>query len=150
MPRERDIRNAIAANLLATNNFDRVIVGRLPEDYGQGASALALAVIRPGNTRRLSGWDDDPTGGVEYTCTMRLMVLARNEDPRTCDEAAELLMDAAIDVIDGKKLVAGLTIPAKTATMGWAWQDTPPPERRIEAMVVTNYLVPWDQFDTTP
>ena len=47
MARDRDVHSAIQAALVETNAFDNVYLWGLPEDYGSGSSATAIAVIEP-------------------------------------------------------------------------------------------------------
>ena len=45
MSRDRDVRNAIQTALIQTGAFDAVWLWGMPEDYGTGASNLAVAAI---------------------------------------------------------------------------------------------------------
>ena len=149
MSRERDIRDAIKSALVATDLFDDAWLTGLPEEYGQGASETAAAAIQPVTTRRLSGWDGEPGGQVEYASTIRVTLLRRNPDPQLRDEQAEQLLNTLINAVDGQALVPGLTVPQLTAVASWSWQEERPPERRIVAMVQTHYLVAWGGFDAS-
>ena len=62
--RDRDVRNAIQAILVATGAFDGVFVWGLPEDQGSGASNSALAVIEPESSTQEDRWDAAPGGAV--------------------------------------------------------------------------------------
>ena len=151
MSRERDIRTAIQNALAATQAFDGVHVFGLPEDCGSSADELAMAVIMPRSTQEDDLWDAGPAGGVIYRCTMALTVLARNEDPQARDEAAERLLNIAMNAINGQDLVPGLTIPDKTIVASWDWQKEEHPERRINCTISVWYEVEgWDAQDTTP
>ena len=55
--RERDVRNAIQAALMATGAFSGVWITGLPEKCGQGASDLTAAAIEPVGTTCTTGWD---------------------------------------------------------------------------------------------
>ena len=57
MSRDRDVRNAIQQALIQTGAFDAVWLWGMPEDYGTGASNLALAV----SSRRASKTIDGTT-----------------------------------------------------------------------------------------
>lgn len=149
--RERDIRNAIKAALIATNAFNEVFLTGLPERYGFGADKVAAAVIEPSSTSKQHIWDDAPWGGVTYTCDIVVTLLYRAIDPQLRDEAVERLLDMAVNAIAGQALVPGLTIPAKTEIVTWRWEKAVHPERRITATFQVGYLVEgWDQLDTSP
>ena len=60
--RDRDVRNAIQSALAATGAFDAVYVWGLPEDYGSGASQLAVAVIEPESSTQTDLCDAGSTG----------------------------------------------------------------------------------------
>jgi hypothetical protein len=149
MPRERDVRAAIKAALVATNAFSDVWLQGLPDAYGHGASELTAAAIEPMSTRLSSGWDAGPTGGLDYTAEVTVTVLARNPDPQLCDELAEQLLNFLINAVNDQSL-GGLTIPQHTRVTGWRWRPRTSGERRIAATVGFAYLVTWNSFDITP
>ncbi len=149
MSRERDIRDAIRTALIATDLFDDAWLTGLPEEYGQSAGETRAAAIQPVTTRRLSGWDGEPGGQVEYATTIKVTILCRDPDPQLRDERAELLLNTLIDAVDGQALVPALNVPQLTAVASWSWQEEQPPERRIVAMIQTHYLVAWGGFDTS-
>ncbi len=147
MLRESEIRRAIADALTASGAFDSVKVGRLPEGWGLGASDLAAAVVGPGSTRRLAGWDDAPDGAAAYECEVRLTVLARTSDEELTDDAAEALWGEVVAAVDGASLVPGLTEPAGAYVGQWRYEDTPAPERRVSGTATVRYLMPWGGFE---
>ncbi|MHB1558862.1 MAG: hypothetical protein ACYC61_15525 [Isosphaeraceae bacterium] len=149
MARERDVRNAIQASLLATGAFSDVWLTGLPEDYGQGASNITAAAIEPVATRQLGGWDSSPAGALELRADLAVTLLARHPDPQLRDELAEQLLDYLINAVNGSSL-AGLTVPQCTLVTSWKWQSPKAPERRITATVEFTYLVAWNSFDTSP
>jgi hypothetical protein len=149
--RDRDVRSAIAAALVATSAFDpgAVWLWGLPETYGSGASLQAAAAIEPDASQQDDDFDDDPAGGLVITSRVRLTFLYRHEDPQLRDEGVELLINVAANALNGTKLGA-LTIPAWTKFLAWQWQTPTPPERRIVASFSYKYLIEgWDNFDTT-
>lgn len=151
MSRERDVRTALQAALIATELFGDVWLTGLPEDYGQGASELAAAAIEPASTSYTTGWDAAPGGGLDYTAQLTVTLLARHPDPQLRDELAEQLLDALANAANGQPLVPGFTFAQKTLVTGWRWLPAAHPERRIAATVSYAYLVPgWDAFDVTP
>jgi len=148
MSRERDVRNAIHAALVATGAFSDVWITGLPEKCGQGASDLTAAAIEPDRTIFTKGWDAAIAGQLDYTATCTVTLLARHPDAQLRDELAEQLLDYLNNAVNGQSL-AGFTLPQKTMVVGWQWQPTAAPERRIAATVSFAYLVTWDSFDTS-
>ncbi len=149
MARERDVRNAIQASLLATGAFSDVWLAGLPEDSEHGASNLTAAAIEPVTTHQAGGWDSSPAGGLEFRAELAVTLLARHPDPQLRDELTEQLLDYLINAVNGKSL-ASLTVPQHTFVTSWKWQSPRAPERRITATVAFAYLVTWNSFDTTP
>ncbi len=149
MARERDVRNAIRDALLATNAFgDAVWITGLPEDSGSAASDLLAAAIEPQSTNLNTGWDAQTDGGLCYSSTVTVTLLARNDDAQLRDEQAEQLLDVLANAVNGVSL-AGITLPGKTYVSAWAWRPAMAPERRIAATVSFQYLVLWEGWDTT-
>jgi len=147
--RDRDVRNAIQAALVATGAFDSVWITGLPENYGTGASQLAAAAIEPDSSSQDDRWNSQPDGGLIVTSRVRITLLYRNYDAQLRDEAAELLLDTAANALNGQSL-AGLTLPGLTRFTGWTWQPPTPPERRIAATFSYAYIVEgWDSYDVT-
>ncbi len=147
--RDRDIRNAIQAALMETGAFDGVFVWGLPEEYGTGASNVAIAVIEPESTTEDDPWDSAPAGGLKVTSRVTITLIYRGEDPQLRDEAAELLMDVAANALNGRSL-AGFTSPQWTRFVSWRWEKATVPERRITAIFSYVYIVEgWDAFDTS-
>ncbi|SRR5579883_517279 len=144
--RERDVRNAIQAALLATGAFSDVWLSGLPENYGGAASDLTAAAIEPSGTSLTAGWDAQTAGDLSFTARLTVTLLARHNDPQLRDELAEQLLDYLHNAINGQSL-AGYTLPAKTLVHSWQWQPPAPPERRIAAVVSFAYLITWDGFD---
>ena len=97
MSRDRDVRNAIQAALVATGAFDpnAVWIWGLPEDYGAGASSLAAAAIEPSFSEQTDVWDDAPVGGLVGKSLVTITFLYRDDDAQLRDEACELLFDTA-------------------------------------------------------
>lgn len=148
MARERDVRNAIAAALEATDSFGEISLIGLPEAEGFGASNLAAVSIEPDSTVQADRYDGGMKTGLVNTARLKLTFLARNPDPQACDEACEDLLDTAINAIQGQSL-GGFTLPDHTRFSGWKWEPRTPPERRITAMFAYDYFVDgWDEYDT--
>jgi hypothetical protein len=147
--RERDVRNAVKDALVATGAFSDVWLTGLPEGYGRGASDLTAAAIEPIETSVTTGWDAAPTGGLDYTASLSVTLMARHPDPQLRDELAEQLLTLLANAVNGRSL-AGFTMMQKTMVTGWRWQPPKPPERRIAATVEFAYLVGgWGSFDTS-
>jgi hypothetical protein len=148
--RDRDVRNAIQAAMAATGSFDNVYVWGLPENYGSGASNVALAVIEPDSSMQDDRWDAAPSGGLNVTSRVTITLFYRAEDPQVRDEALELLFDTAANALNGQCL-ADLTLPQFTRFVSWKWQPPAPPERRITTVFSYQYIIEgWDAYDTTP
>jgi len=150
MSRDRDVRTAIQTALMATNAFDAVYLWGLPEVYGSGASAAAVAAVDPVSSTQSDRWDSQTAGGLVVESRVAITLIARNDDPQLRDEAAELLLDKAANALNGQSL-AGLTLPALTRFQSWSWTTPTPPERRIDAAFSYQYIVEgWGNYDTTP
>jgi len=148
--RDRDVRNAIQAALMATGAFDGVWIWGLPEDYGTGSSQLAAAAIEPVSSQQDDRWDGGSETGLCISSTVNITLLYRHEDPQLRDEGAELLLDTAANALNGQSL-AGLTLPDLTRFTGWRWQKPTPPERQITATFSYQYIVEgWSDFDVSP
>jgi hypothetical protein len=145
--RERDVREAIQSLLDVTGKFDGVYLSGSPEDRGERSSDRYAAVVEPDATSAAAFWDDPDAGAMVMTATVALTVVARHEDPEIRDEAAELLLNTAADVLNGRSL-AGLTLPGFTRVRSWTWLKPHAPERRIAAKIEYQYLVePWSGLD---
>lgn len=151
MPRERDMRDAVQAALLATNAFDNVYLSGLPENYGIGSSSARVAVVEPSDWSDDDRFDGGPATGAIRTDTIKITLIARDEDPQLRDEAAELLLEYARNAINGVALVPGFNSPDRTKLARGRWLPAQPPERRIEATLTYWYLISgWASNDTTP
>ena len=152
MSRDRDVRNAVQAALVATNAFDpeAVFIWGLPEDYGTGASKACAAALVPQSSRQEDLWDAAPAGGLVITSRLGITLLNRNDDPQLRDEGAELLLDTTANALNGQSL-AGLTFNQTTRITQWDWQPPASAERRIQAILTYQYIVEgWDEYDVSP
>jgi hypothetical protein len=150
MTRDRDVRNAMQAALMATNAFNAVYLSGLPENFGSGSSNVAIAVVEPSASNQSDRWDSQPVGGLIVASTVTITLAYRHRDPQLRDEAVELLFDVAANTLNGQSL-AGLTLPALTRFQSWRWETPAPPERRITSTFAYQYIVEgWDDYDTTP
>jgi hypothetical protein len=148
--RERDIRNAIQAALLATNEFDAVEVWGKPEDYGVGASLFKLAIIEPGGSAQTDLWDAPPDAGIVIASRIRITLYARAEDPQLRDEMAEQLVSVVANAINFQQLVQ-YNMPALSRVKSWEWMPPAPPERQIVITYECQYIVdPATSCDTAP
>jgi hypothetical protein len=153
MSRDRDVRNAIVAALQATGVFDTVNVSGLPEAFGVGASNGAAAFIEPDNSSIDERLGDTPLYGalvVTSRCRITFAYRASSaDDAQTRDEAAENLVEYAMNALNGVAL-ADLTSPQLSRFMSWQWAPAAAPERRIVAVFQYAYIIQsWDGFDTT-
>lgn len=150
--RDRDVRDAIAAALEATNAFDAggVWLWGLPEDYGTGTSVRAAASIQPQSSTSDDRFDADGMTGIIVTSIVSITLFYRDEDPQIRDEGVELLFNTAADALNGQSL-AGLTFPDFTRFTSWRWNPPAPPERQIAATFTYQYLVEgWVGLDVDP
>ena len=144
--RERDVRGAILELLETTGEFDRVFAGSLPDLSCDQSGQLRSASIEPRATT-LAGQGDGIDGALKATTTVTIVLLARDEDPTTRDDAAERLLHTAAAALNGRSL-GGMTLPGATRLLSWSWQKAKPPERRIEAILEYQYLIEgWSAFD---
>jgi hypothetical protein len=145
--RDRDVRNAIHDQLVATGAFDGVWIWGPPEDYGTAASSLAAVAIEPESGSQEDRWDAGPNIGLEITGRVTLIFYSRNDDPQLRDEAVERLLYTAADALQGQCL-AGLTVCDRTRFTSWNWQPATAPERRIVSKFTYTYLVSgWERLD---
>ena len=146
--RDRDIRQDLADRLEATRSFDAAVLTGLPEDFGRGSRLLRLAIIQPDRGAASHDWDDSPDGGLIVDGRAKVIVIVRDDDPRTRDEAAEQLVDIVCNAANGQSL-GGLTLPAFTLIDQWVWKDPEHPERRVELELVYKYLAgSWTDLGT--
>lgn len=148
--RDRDVRNAIQAALLATGLFDAVWIWGLPEDYGDGSSKMSACAIEPVSGKEEDLWDTEPTGGIIIWGVLRLTIVSRAEDPQARDESAELLLNTAMNALNGTSL-ASLTMPEHTKFASWKWEKPVNVERRITTTFNYRYIVEgWNALGVTP
>jgi hypothetical protein len=146
--RDRDVRNAIQAALMATSAFDAVWIWGLPENYGSAASQMTAAAIEPQSSSQDDKWDSQTSGGLVVTSRVGITFLYRADDPQVRDEGVELLLDTAANALNGTDLIPGFTIPAWTRFRSWTWQEPQPPERRIISAFEYQYEIDgWDVYD---
>lgn len=146
--RDRDVRNAIQAVLVATGAFDGVYLWGFPDAAEQSAESLRAVAIMPGNGSETDEWDSVSDGVIEITQRSKLVIMVRNDDKQARDETADQLFALTCNTLNGQSL-AGLTIPMKTRIRKWDWRDPIPPERRIDLIIEYVYLVTTlDSFDT--
>jgi hypothetical protein len=144
--RERDVRNAIHELLDVSGAFDGVYLAGLPEDRGERGGDRRAAAVEPDATTAADRWDD-VDGAIVMTATVTLTFMARDDDPQLRDEAAELLLNTAAAVLNGRSL-AGATLPGSTRIRSWNWLKPNAPERRIAAKLEYQYLVEgWSGLD---
>lgn len=161
--RDRDVRAAIRDRLIATNLFNDVwftgaitgfgdggeVAGAVIDPIGGGLAAASGTGLAAGRSIGTGlGWDD--VGDLlDFTSTVKVTLIARDEDPQIRDERAEQLLGILHNAINGRILVPGLTIPSKTIVAHWVWTSANPPERQIEATVSYGFLVPWNAWDVS-
>lgn len=146
MWRERDVRRAIAELLQSTGAFDGVYLGSLPERKGRRTSARAIAIL-PNASQLADLSDAAPAGRIAVSATLKLVVIASDENEEIRDSAAEQLLAVTANALNGQNL-GGLTMPQFTRLQGWTWKNAEPPERRIETMLGFRYLLDsWTGFN---
>ena len=147
--RERDVRTAACQALAATGAFESVYPYAMPEDRGRRAGDLRAAVVAPINGSNTQEYDDITTGRPLCRMTFHVIVLARDDDAQTRDEAADRLLSVVKNALNGVSL-AGLTFPFTTMVRSVQWLQPTPPERSVRAVVEAAYEVPdWNAFNTS-
>lgn len=167
MPRERDIRSAVKDAIIRTGQVpaESVYLANADEVASKDSDPLVVTIDPHATTLMASGpmstsvsakaavgWDaPGDTTLVPYQTQVTITVIARDQDPETRDNLAELTLAYIQDAIDGQVLVDGFTAPMDTIIGNWTWSKPVPPERRVAAIARVAYLVPgWDGFDTSP
>lgn len=149
MARDRDVRNAIVAALKATNAFDAIYTTGLPNFDDQSAEDVLAASIQPIEWVEIDAYDDAPAGYSQIESRLRLVFVARTEDPQVRDDSVEDLLEFARNALNAQVL-AGITLPEWTKFASGKWEDPAPPERKITTVFTYRYLVStWANFDTT-
>lgn len=150
MPTEDDVRHAIATILEDSGYFDDVFMTGLPKMDDQSAEDLRACAILPSETTEDDRYDTSPGGLIVLDARVKIVFVARDQDPLARDKTVNLLLLYAQNALNGESL-AGITLPDFTRFKGgWRWEDPVPPERKITAMFSFRYLVQgWKAFDTT-
>ena len=148
--RDRDVRQAAKDALNATGQFDAVYLSGLPEDYGQAAGQLRVAVIEMGNEFRVNDlWDSAQDGGLTVDGEAHITVLVRDQDPQVRDELAELLINVISNTLNGVAMDSWTT-EQTSFVMRWRPIPSQAPERRMMAVYEYQYFVEgWTSFNTT-
>lgn len=124
----------------ATGEFDLATTGGLPEIQGGASGDTAVVVIEPLDWTDDSPYDDPDQPILVRTATVKVTVLAIDEDPPACDEKAERLANLLANAWNGKPL-GGLTYPDKTMFSTGRWLKVDGAERRVEMKFVYAYEV---------
>jgi hypothetical protein len=145
---EADVLAAAKRALDATNAFDKVYLGALPDVRGQSSRDLAAAAVLPLQGTAAGLADHSSSGPMLCRMTFSLVVMARAEGEEERYREAGRLLSIAENAINGRAL-ADLTHPATTRVSAWTWERDSAPERRVRATVSCDYLVPsWTGFNT--
>ena len=140
MARDRDIRNAIQAALVATNQFGNVYLWSLADVSDHSADDTLAATIEPAGWQESDSFDDTVTGLVQIDGSCTITFFSRFEEPQQRDEACERLLEFACNALNGQSL-AGVTAPEWTKFTSARWEPASPPERRIGATFIYRYFV---------
>lgn len=140
MARDRDVRNAIQAALMATGAFDNVYLWQLATFSDRSSEDARAAAIEPVGWKETDNWDDVASGTIEINATCKIAFLARDEDEQARDEACEDLLNTACNALNGQSL-SDLTLPQWTKFTDATWKPAIPPERQIVTTFSYRYLV---------
>lgn len=136
---------SIRAVLTATGAFDAVRVSAPPEDWGQSAGALRLAVVEPVGWSEIDERDDPSAVQSDRELSWNVTIHVRDEDPLIRDRECDRLASVVQNALSGVSL-AGLTLPGLTRCGGRGrWLRAEPPERRLVVSGLATYFV--DGFD---
>lgn len=145
--RERDIRVKIKELLEATNSYSVVRLGLL--ESGDRYEQIGACMIEPYDSNASDDWDSTDEGPLHVDCRIHLVFVARDQDDQIRDERAELLLDVAMNTINGNSF-DGKVMPEFSVVTTWKWKKAEPPERTIEAVFGFRYLVDtWTDFNTS-
>lgn len=146
--RDKDVRNDIKHRLEATNAFDEVSLKAPQEDFGSRAGNLKFALVKPFSYAQQDLWDGGPETGLLVTSQFNLTIMVRNSDPTEGDELCELLMNIAIDAIQGKSL-AELTNPDQTVFVRAQFQKYVAPTSTLVCIFSYKYIIDgWSNYAT--
>jgi hypothetical protein len=129
--RDYQFLRILADLLAATDEFDEVRTGGLPELQGASAAADRLACLE------LAGWEDrdnyDDPDSVPQIRTVHywLHLLVRAEDPDLRDDETDRLLAVAVNTLNGVALGA-TSYPNKSRLSRGHWLDAAGPERRMK------------------
>ena len=147
MSREDDIRADIRDRLLATDEFQAVYPGSF-ESHERPASDWRGAAIEPVSTHQIGGFDAALDGGFVYDMRVQITVAARVSGSHTRDRIAEHLLQVVKAALNGQNL-ADFTDGQVTRITGWTWLPATDNERRITAILTTQYIEEgWGAGDT--
>ena len=138
--RDDQIWQGVAAALTATNQFDAVIVSKLPEETAFPISGQSVAYIAPGSYAEESRHYD--ASGPTYRRTVRygLTIAVRSGDKVARDAIASQLADVAQDALTGVSLGPN-TIPAWNMCKAGRFETPNTNERRVILMGEVSVLV---------
>lgn len=145
--RDKDVRLAMRDLLEKTNAFDEVSLKGLPEDWGSRAGSSKISFVEPLNYTQTDLWDGGPNTGSTANNQATITIAVRDSDPQACDEKCELLLQTAIDAIQGQSL-ANLTVCDHTRFVRAQFQKRVAPERRLVATFAYEYIIDaWDGYE---
>ena len=141
MSRERDIRQAVHDLLKATGEFHHVYQGGFETPRDRPSSAWRAVAIQPMGSQDISFADAAMLGDLAYDMRLQITVAARHDDPLLRDEQVEHLLEVVKNALNGQVL-GGLTNAQFTRIRSWTWLEAWDVERRIVAILNTQYYEP--------
>lgn len=141
--RDDQILANVKAALDATNQFDAVILVKLPEEAAFPASGRSAAYVQPVAYNEDSRHFDDSGPTQRRTVRYNVLVAVRNANQVDRDTELSRLGNVAQDALTGVSLGA-LTVPAWTKCSAGKYMTPAHPERRMTlsgetAVLVTGY-----------
>lgn len=146
--RDRDIRHAIKAALLATGFFDQVVLANTEDDYSLPYAVEArLAMIDLYKQDVKAMWDTDDLENVVVDSHIKLSFIAQSDSPQRRDELIEQMMNAAYNAMVGVSWL-GQTMPAFSAFGPYVKSPKAlPPVREVDRIYTYRYM-PGTAFGT--
>jgi hypothetical protein len=142
--RDRDIRNSMRDQIMASGFFDHIGFGRDPLEWATGEPGARTCQIEPSKEQFIPLWDrSGEDGGVvqgEAVCTFTV----QNEDPEMRDAMLEQMYNVAADVLNNIALPIGY---GATVMPAFSWLDTlkwlpaAHPTRQGKAIYKYRYMV---------
>lgn len=146
--RDDAIFQAIVAILQATGEFDDVHYPSLPEEQGEPAAELKMAVLEPAEHSEPVEIFDDGSDEI-VMAKYQLHITVRDGDAATCASEVDRLMNVACNAINGQSIL-GATFPDTTRLKRGKWNRRVAPEQKVICQGEFQYeVIGWTGHATT-